>query len=96
MFSKTGKTLPSSPQPDMEGFLHKVVTNEKKLEDRREQLDLIDLEADMLDPDDPQKIPMIHASRAERFTNAKHFAMLAVIKAKYGIVGKSWYKSDEE
>jgi enoyl-[acyl-carrier-protein] reductase (NADH) len=89
------KILSSSRPSDPESFLIRIRENSSKLDLFVQSLEIMEQEFDEMDVDDPRKLAYQQRLLQSKYTLSKQFTMLAIIKAQNGIVGLSWYKSND-
>jgi hypothetical protein len=88
------KILPSSRLPD--SLLGEIADADYQLELASMTLANMEQEVDDYEKSDPRRLPALRLVMETRLDLSKQFCRVAMIKAKYGIVGYSWYKADKK
>lgn len=91
--SKTPKIL-SSPQRDP-SLLQDLKVVEENLRDYQQAIERIEDTVENLDRDDPMRLEGLRKLANFRLEVAREEVTVAILKARLGVVGNSWYNNDK-
>lgn len=90
------KTMKISSSQSFESVCAEIKDLEYQLELMGESLRVMEEDLDQLDSNDPGRTDTLKLLMTSKFDYAKQYAGIALTKARFGIVGHSWYNDDKD